>query len=135
METNDTYDKRRAGGISPAHDPAEALKKFRQPLFDYLVSGLEAEDKWVRVMAAGMLGTLGDPGAAGHLKALAVDHDADLRLISKKSLMMLYPYSSIPGAGLADPCNGCMIRFIAEEALASQKGSVPAVYRLPDKNR
>jgi HEAT repeat protein len=135
METNDSYDKKRAGSMSQARDPEDALKKFRQPLFDYLVSGLEAEDKWVRVMAAGMLGTLGDPGAAGYLKALAVDHDADLREISKKSLMMLYPHSSISGAGLADPCDGCMIRFIAEEALACQKNSVLAMHRFPDKDR
>jgi hypothetical protein len=134
MDTDNTYGKRGAGGRSQVCNPEDALKKFRQPLFEYLVSGLEAEDKGVRVTAAVMLGTLGDPGAAGYLKALAVDHDADLREISKESLLMLYPHSSRSGACHRNPCDGCMIRFIAEEALACQKNSAPAVHRFPDKD-
>jgi HEAT repeat protein len=90
METNGNYDKERARGIAGGHDPAEALKKFRRPLFEYLVSGLDAEDKWVRVMSAGMLGTLGDPNAGRYLKPLVADHDADLRNVSKNSLMILH---------------------------------------------
>ena len=53
-------------------------ENFRQPFFDYLVNALESGDKRVQMMAAGMLGTLDDPGAAGNLKELAVGHDADL---------------------------------------------------------
>ena len=65
MEADNNYGKQRAGGITGVKDPAEALKKFRQPLFEYLVSGLEAEDKRVQLMAAGMLGALGDPVQPG----------------------------------------------------------------------
>ena len=78
-------------------DPAVAVKKFQQPLFEYLVSGLNAEDKWVRVMAAGMLGVFGDPGAASYLKPLAVDQDADLREVSRNSLKMLAPDYAFTG--------------------------------------
>jgi hypothetical protein len=135
MEADNHYGKQRAGGITGVKDPAGALKKFRQPLFEYLVSGLEAEDKRVQLMAAGMLGALGDPGAAGYLKPLAVDRDADLREVSRHSLTMLYPHGMFPGAGRPDPCEGCMIRLIAEEALAYRKNDVTIALPFPDTDR
>ncbi len=82
-----------------------------------------------------MLGALGDPGAAGYLKPLAVDHDADLREVSRHSLTMLYPHGMFPGAGRPDPCEGCMIRLIAEEALAHRKNAVPIALPFPDTDR
>jgi hypothetical protein len=135
MEADNNYGKREHRDTAAVRDPAGALKKFRQPLFEYLVSGLEAEDKRVRVMAAGMLGALGDPGAAAHLKLLAVDHDPDLREISKKSLMMLYPDFMFSGTPRPDPCEGCMIRLIAEEALTHRKNAVPPARPFPETER
>ncbi len=136
MEREINYGKRkRTGKMTVTLDPAVAVKKFQQPLFEYLVSGLNAEDKWVRVMAAGMLGVLGDPGAASYLKPLAVDQDADLREVSRNSLKMLAPDYALPGTGWGNPCDGCMIRIIAEEALSFKKNAVPYPMPLSDTNR
>ncbi len=66
-----------------------ALKKFRQPLVEYLISGLEENDKWVQVMAVRLLGTIGDSRAAEHLKPLLVSEDADLRSAAAQSLAMI----------------------------------------------
>ena len=35
---------------------ASAVTRFRKPLVDYLISGLEEKDTWVRIFAADMLG-------------------------------------------------------------------------------
>jgi hypothetical protein len=136
MERENNYCKRkRSGETTAVHDPAVALKKFRQHLFEYFVSGLDADNKWVRVMAAGMLGALGDPGAARYLKPLAVDLDADLREVSRNSLMMLAPDYTSPETRRPDPCGGCMIRIIAEEALSFKKNTDPLPIPVPDINR
>ncbi|MGB8309107.1 MAG: HEAT repeat domain-containing protein [Methanoregula sp.] len=125
MEGEINYGKRKKSGETVVQNPAVAVKKFQKPLFEYLISGLNAEDKWVRVMAAGMLGALGDPGATAHLKPLAVDRDADLREISRNSLKMLASGYAFLGTGRQDPCDSCMIRIIAEEALSFNKSEVP----------
>jgi HEAT repeat protein len=121
METNINTGMRWARGTAGVNDSRVALQKFRKPLFDYLVSGLEARDKWVRVMAAGMLGALGDPCAAGYLKPLAEDYDADLREVARSSMRMLYSHRSFPLTGRQDPCEGCITRIISENSRTRRK--------------
>jgi HEAT repeat protein len=97
---------------------SSALIRFRRPLVDYLISGLEENDKWVRILAAGMLGSTGDPRAADYLTPLLVDRDQDLRMISAQSLEMIHSHQVLLFHAQPDQCAGCMIRLIAEEALA-----------------
>jgi len=98
-----------------------ALKKFQQPMVEYLLSGLEENDKWVRVLAAEMLGTIGDSRSAEHLKPLLADRDRDLRIMAARSLSMIRS----PGMGSvlspADNCENCLIRLMADEALERLK--------------
>ena len=69
---------------------ASAVTRFRKPLVDYLISGLEENDKWVRILAADMLGSAGDPRAVEYLKPLLVDRDRDLRTISAQAMDMIH---------------------------------------------
>jgi hypothetical protein len=101
--------------------PATAVTRFRKPLVDYLISGLEVNDKWVRILAADMLGSVGDPRAVEHLKPLLVDSDRDLRLISAQAMDMIRSGQAALSRSQPDPCACCMIRLIAEEALTQQK--------------
>jgi hypothetical protein len=98
-----------------------AMKKFQQPMVEYLLSGLDENDKWVRVMAAEMLGTIGDSRSAEYLKPLLAARDKDLRIVAAKSLAMIRS----PRVGLAlsqaDNCENCMIRLVADEALERLK--------------
>lgn len=97
-----------------------AVQKFRQPLVEYLISGLDDNDKWVRVMAAEMLGALGDPRTARFLQPLLAGWDSDLRLAAARSLARIR--SSQPA--LIPPalsCDHCMIRLVADEALTRLK--------------
>jgi HEAT repeat protein len=98
-----------------------AVTRFRKPLVDYLISGLEEEDKWVRILAAGMLGTAGDPRAVESLKPLLVDRDRDIRTISAQALEMIHSQQVVIPRSLPDHCASCMIRLIAEEALTKAK--------------
>jgi len=98
-----------------------AMKKFQQPLVEYLLSGLEDNDKWVRIMAAEMLGTIGDPGVAGHLTPLLADRDKDLRTIAARSLAMIRSPAVALSMKQADNCENCMIRLVADEALERLK--------------
>jgi HEAT repeat protein len=98
-----------------------AIKKFRQPLVEYLLSGLEDDNKWVRVMAAEMLGTIGDPRTAGHLKTLLADHDRDLRIVAARSLAMIRSVRATFPLSPVDNCEDCMIRLVADEALQRLK--------------
>jgi len=98
-----------------------AMKKFQQPMVEYLTSGLENEDKWVRIMAADMLGMIGDPQSAEYLKPLLADRDRDLRIVAVKSLTMIRsPRLGFPLLQ-ADNCENCMIRLVAEEAFEKLK--------------
>jgi len=97
-----------------------AMTRFRKPLIDYLISGLEENDKWVRIFAAEMLGSAGDPRAVEYLKPLLVDRDPDLRTISVQVLDMIPPQQTALSRLLPDRCTSCMIRLIAEEALMRQ---------------
>jgi HEAT repeat protein len=101
--------------------PETAVNRFRKPLVDYLISGLEENDKWIRILAADMLGSAGDPRAVQYLKPLLVDRDQDLRTISAQALDMLHSQQAAVSRSQPDRCAGCMIRFIAEEALAQAK--------------
>ncbi len=98
-----------------------AIKKFRQPMVEYLLSGLEDHNKWVRIMAAEMLGTIGDPGTAGYLKPLLAEHDRDTRIVAARSLAMIRSPRAIFPFASADNCGDCMIRLVADEALEKLK--------------
>jgi HEAT repeat protein len=98
-----------------------AMKKFQQPMVEYLLSGLEDRDKWVRVIAAEMLGTIGDPRSAEHLKPLLADRDKDLRIVAAKSLAMIRSPRVVLALSQADNCENCMIRLVADEALEKLK--------------
>ena len=67
-----------------------AIRKFRQPMIEYLQSGLEDNDKWVQVMAAEMLGFVGDHASADCLKTLLATRDKDLRTVAARSLAMIH---------------------------------------------
>lgn len=97
--------------------PVSAVTRFRKPLVDYLISGLEENDKWVRILAIDMLGSAGDPRAVEHLKPLLVDRDRDLRIISARAMDMIHSQQEVISRSQPDYCAGCMIRLIAEEAL------------------
>jgi len=98
-----------------------AIKKFRQPMIEYLKSGLEDNDKWVRVMAAEMLGAVGDHHSAAHLKPLLADRDRDLRIVAAKSLAMIHSPHEFFALSQVDNCENCMIRLVADEALERLK--------------
>jgi hypothetical protein len=117
---NDTGKKTGAemGVLVPS---ATAVTRFRKPLVDYLISGLEENDKWVRILAADMLGSAGDPRAAEYLKPLLVDRDRDLRIISAQAMEMIHSQQAIVSRSHPDRCASCMIRYIAEEALTQKK--------------
>lgn len=96
---------------------AIAVTRFKKPLVEYLISGLEENDKWVRIFAADMLGSVGDPRAIEYLRPLLVDRDRDLRTISARALDMIHPSQATVYRSQPDRCASCMIRYIAEEAL------------------
>jgi HEAT repeat protein len=98
-----------------------AIKKFRQPLVEYLLSGLEDDNKWVRIMAAEMLGTIGDPRTAGYLKPLLAERDRDTRIVAARSLAMIRSPRAIFPLASMDNCGDCMIRLVAAEALERLK--------------
>jgi hypothetical protein len=109
------------GNTSVQVSPASAVTRFRKPLVDYLISGLEENDKWVRILAADMLGSVGDPRAVEYLKPLLVDRDRDLRIISAQAIDMIHSHQAVVSRSQPDHCASCMIRLIAEEALTHHK--------------
>lgn len=107
-------------------ESAVALEKFRKPLIEYLVSALDHPDKWVRYMAADMIGAAGDTDAIGHLMPLLVCDDKDLRAVARQSLETACRYRTVPLVHSAGPeCTNCLIRSIAEEALDQLKQRDP----------
>lgn len=101
--------------------PVSAVKRFRKPLVDYLISGLEENDKWIRILAADLLGSAGDPRAVKYLKPLLADRDRDLRIISAQAMDMIISQKAVISPSQPDPCASCMIRLIAEEALTRER--------------
>jgi HEAT repeat protein len=97
---------------------AAALSRFRQPLMEYLISSLGDNDKWVRYMAAELLGNIGDPFAIDHLKRMIIDQDADLRIVSARALHAINHPANPDAGGHYYDCGSCLIRVIAEEALS-----------------
>lgn len=59
---NSDTEKKRGGDERFLMSSASAVTRFRKPLVDYLISGLEENDKWVRILAVEMLGSPGIPG-------------------------------------------------------------------------
>jgi HEAT repeat protein len=98
-----------------------AIRKFRQPMIEYLQSGLEDNDKWVQIMAAEMLGFIGDHTSADHLKSLLATRDKDLRTAAARSLAMIHSPAMAFSLNRADKCENCMIRLVADEALERLK--------------
>ena len=101
---------------------SSAVTRFRKPLVEYLISGLEENDKWVRILAADMLGSTGDPRAVAYLKPLLVDRDRDLRIISAQAMDLIHSQQVVVSRSQPDRCASCMIRLIAEEALTQNSG-------------
>lgn len=118
---NSDTGKRTGGEAGVLVPSATAVTRFRKPLVDYLISGLEENDKWVRILAADMLGSAGDPRAAEYLRPLLVDRDRDLRIISAQAMEMIHSQQAIVSRSQPDRCASCMIRLIAEEALTQKK--------------
>ena len=98
-----------------------AVRQFRQPLVAYLLSGLEHDDKWVKILAAEMLGMAGDASIAGQLKPLLADYDQDLRTAGERSLLQITSHGPGLTTNHADYCGDCMIRLLASEALLQLK--------------
>jgi hypothetical protein len=118
----DSHTGKMTGGDSNILVPsASAVTRFRKPLVDYLISGLEENDKWVRILAVDMLGSAGDPRAIVYLKPLLVDRDRDLRNISARAMDMIHSQQAIVSRSQPDHCANCMIRLIAEEALTQAR--------------
>jgi len=118
---NSNWEKKTIGDEDVPVPSASAVTRFRKPLVDYLISGLEENDKWVRILAIDLLGSAGDPRAVVYLKPLLVDRDRDLRTISAKAMDMIHSQQDVVSRSQPDRCASCMIRFIAEEALTQGK--------------
>jgi HEAT repeat protein len=118
---NSNWEKKTIGDEDVLVPSASAVTRFRKPLVDYLISGLEENDKWVRILAIDLLGSAGDPRAVVYLKPLLVDRDRDLRTISAKAMDMIHSQQDVVSRSQPDRCASCMIRFIAEEALTQGK--------------
>ena len=118
---NSDTEKRTGGDGGVMVSSASAVTRFRKPLVDYLISGLEENDKWVRILAIDMLGSAGDARAVEYLKPLLVDRDRDLRIISAQAMDMIHSQQVVISRSQPDRCASCMIRFIAEEALTQSK--------------
>lgn len=101
--------------------PEASVIRFRRPLVDYLVSGLEEKDKWIRIFAVDMLGNAGDSRAVECLKPLLVDRDQDVRGASAQAMEAILSRQTGVSRSQPDRCASCMIRLIAEEALTKRK--------------
>jgi HEAT repeat protein len=118
---NSTTGKKTGGDEGVLFSSASAVTRFRKPLVDYLISGLEENDKWVRILAIDLLGSAGDLRAVEYLKPLLVDRDRDLRTISARATDMIHSQQAAISRSQPDPCASCMIRIIAEEALTQTR--------------
>ena len=118
---NRDADNKTAMGRASPWLSSNALKRFQQPLVNYLISGLEEGDKSVQIMAAQLLGAIGDPRTTEHVKLLLASNDRDLRAVAAQSLAMFHSPRSMESLVQADTCDTCMIRLIAEEAIQKLK--------------
>jgi len=118
---NRDADNKTARGRASPWLSGNALKRFQQPLVNYLISGLEEGDKPVQIMAAQMLGAIGDPRTTEQIKLLLASNDRDLRAVAAQSLAMFHSSRAMESLVQADTCDTCMIRLIAEEAIQKLK--------------
>ncbi len=106
---------------SLVQDSQGNLEKFRKPLLQYLISGLEHPDTEVRSTAADALGALADTETLGDLLPLMVSQDPQLREAALRSAEKIQnsriDFYHCRTAG----CEHCLIRSIAEEALARMR--------------
>lgn len=118
---NSNTEKKTGGDEGVLVPSVSAVTRFRKPLVDYLISGLEEDDKWVRILAIDLLGSAGDIRAVEYLKPLLVDRDRDLRTITALAVDMIHSHQATVSRSQPDHCASCMIRLIAEEALIQAK--------------
>ena len=123
MKTENSREKQ---GLVQTQSYAD-LEKFRRPLREYLVSGLEHPDKWVRYLAVEMLGALGDTMAADDVLPLVVSEDTDLRSAALRSVEKMGKYPVEIPQFRTTGCKHCLIRSIADEALARLRTGDPDV--------
>lgn len=120
MKTRGNADNLPSAGVHQSS--VAALERFRKPLIHYLTSGLAEQDKWVRYLAAEVLGTIRDPATIGDLTPLLADPDGDVRAGAARALDAIGhsrpAYAPLQNSG----CDSCLIRIIAQEALSSRKG-------------
>jgi len=88
---------------------------------EYVLSGLEVDDKWVRVLALEVLGTVGDKRVIPAVRALLADEDPDIRLVASRVFHRI-------GVGRIEQviqppgnCSSCLIRLVAQEALRNNR--------------
>ncbi len=109
--------KNTAGDTTGNPESVNAREKFRKPLVNYLVSGLEEKDAGVRLMAAEMLRDIADARMMEYLQPLLADPNPELRAASERGPEGIC-HTLMAGAGTGtDICENCMNRLIAEEAL------------------
>jgi len=109
---------------SLADEPAIALKKFRDPLYEYLLSGLEMENKWIKVLSLDTLGAVGDIRAISAIRPLLVDEDPDIRLIAGRVFARISDGRNGQTVQPQGNCSSCLIRLVADEALRRKRDSL-----------
>jgi HEAT repeat protein len=102
----------------------DALEKFTAPIIEHLINALNSEDKWVRYLAADALGNMGDPRSIEHLLLLRSDKDPDLRFVSAQSFCKIGYTREVLANAQKRGCDSCLIRCIAEEALAQRNRTI-----------
>ena len=96
----------------------DALEKFTLPIIEHFTIALNNEDRWVRYLAAQALGDLGDPRAIEPLNLIRNDKDPNLRFFSALSLSKIVYLRELLNDSGKRGCETCLMRYIAEEALA-----------------
>ena len=113
--------KRSSCEEGPRAPSVSAVARFKKPLVEYLLSGLEEEDKWVRILAVDLLGSIGDTRAIPALEPLLADRDPDIRTIASRALSRIQDFPDPETISSPGSCGSCMIRLIAEEALRKNR--------------
>ena len=83
----------------------------------YLHKALQDKGEWVRYMAAGALGNIGDLRSLAHLVKLLEDDDQDVRFATAHALGTIgHPLASEALKQICEHDN-CFVKIAAEEAL------------------
>ncbi|MDT8357653.1 MAG: HEAT repeat domain-containing protein [Methanomicrobiaceae archaeon] len=116
-----TYEK-----IINKKDPARwkqvpEMQKFGPSAIEYLVKALGDDDKWVRLLAADVLGDIGDVAAAKPLVEMLKDQDQDVRFIAAGALGKIPEQKSIESLEQICTSDNCFVRIAAEESIERLK--------------